>query len=380
MLSIKGLHKSYRMNLVWTKECKALTDITLKIKKNEIISLLGENGAGKTTLISILTGLLKFNDGHVLIQPSKAFYKEILHDTSTSESGTEQIASTLNLTPINLIENRDLCQNVISVCPQYDLLWEDLTVKENMILVGRFKGISEDMIQTAVYRCLKKIHLFKKRNTFVKNLSRGTKRTVSIGLAILGNSELVILDEPTTGLDLVNRKAIWNIIRDLKSEGKTILLSTHIMDEADILSDRVVIINNGEIRSVSDTIEVKNQFKKLNLIVAVKVFNSVNKHLFYNLLTEVFGPDNFEVKYKSNTIIKINIPSDDERKVRQLVQKLDNSLSTDFTELEDQNQSKDTLNLKDFIESYELASLDLEEAYMMINEQHENAKEIAEQA
>ena len=273
-----NLDKSYKMNLIGTKRFKALTNVNLNIQKNEIISLLGENGAGKTTLISILTGLLEFDNGTVFISPSVKFYEDNIMDLNAKrptiqEEDVTDVAKEMNQEKLNLVDQRDLCRNLVSVCPQYDLLWLDLTVEENMRLVGLFKGIPEDSIDKEIETVLRKINLLKEKKNFVKNLSGGMKRRISIGLALLGNSEIVILDEPTTGLDPVNRKAIWEFIRELKRNGKTILLTTHIMDEADILSDRVAIINKGELLKISDTVGIKSEFKLLNLIIAVKKFS-----------------------------------------------------------------------------------------------------------
>jgi ABC-type multidrug transport system ATPase subunit len=348
--------------------------VSLNINQNEIISLLGENGAGKTTLISILTGLLEFEKGSIYINPSQKFYETNILELNRKrptvhEDDVLNVAKQLNKDPLNLVEQRDLCRNLISVCPQYDLLWMDLTVEENMRLVGLFKGISENLIDREIDIVLQKINLLKEKKNFVKNLSGGMKRRISIGLALLGNSEVIILDEPTTGLDPVNRKAIWEFIRELKKNGKTILLTTHIMDEADILSDRVAIINKGQLLTVSNTVGIKSEFKLLNLIIAVNVFSEEGYQHLNSILESIFEKGNFKEKYKSETSIKINIPSEDQKKVRALVQKMDEWISIQSDNQIDSSKPDDNLTL--FIENYELASLDLEEAYMMLNEKHE---------
>jgi ABC-type multidrug transport system ATPase subunit len=375
VLKISDVNKSYRLNLFGTSRFQALSDVSLEIKKNEIISLLGENGAGKTTLISILTGLLEFEKGKIHINPSQKFYETNILEINQKrptihEEEISNVASKLNQKALNLVEERDLCRNLISVCPQYDLLWMDLTVEENMRLVGLFKGISVNVIDREIDVVLQKINLLNEKKNFVKNLSGGMKRRISIGLALLGNSEVIILDEPTTGLDPVNRKAIWEFIRELKKNGKTILLTTHIMDEADILSDRVAIINKGVLLKVSDTVGIKSEFQLLNLILAVNVFSETGFSNLMKILNKIFGQDSFTLKYKSETSIKINIPSEDQDKVRNLVLKMDEwmGLKRDEEALE----TGDAIGL--FLENYELASLDLEEAYMMLNEKHEKGE------
>ena len=179
------------------------------------------------------------------------------------------------------------------------------------------------------------------------------------------------MDEPTTGLDPVNRKAIWEFIRQLKRQGKTILLTTHIMDEADILSDRVAIINKGQLLTVSDTVSIKNQFQKLNFILAIKRFMQTDFDYLLSILEEIFGAKGFEVKYQSSTSIKINLPADRPNLIRVLVSRLDEEMEVGKATEEGKP------DLKKFVESYELASLDLEEAYMMLNEEHEKRLEQA---
>lgn len=370
VLKIDTLNKSYKLNMWGSSRLHALSGINLDIRRNEIVSLLGENGAGKTTLISILTGLLNFDRGDVLIRPSVNFYKENLDTlnqkrSTINEEEVEHVAEQLNRDPLDLSQDRDLCRNLISVCPQYDLLWMELSVEENMRLVGLFKGIPPELIDREIDAVLTKTKLLSEKKNTVASLSGGMRRRISIGLALLGNSEVVILDEPTTGLDPVNRKQIWQFIRELKNNGKSILLTTHIMDEADFLSDRVAIINKGKLLKVADTVGIKSEFQLLNFIISIDVFSQKGCDKVNFILESIFGENNFEVKYQSTTLMKINIPSGDQAKVRQLVQWMDEWVGLD-------TQSGDSGdNLADFIENYELASLDLEEAYMMLNQKHE---------
>jgi ATP-binding cassette subfamily A (ABC1) protein 3 len=323
------------------------------LEQNEIFSLLGENGAGKTTLISILSGLLHFDDGTIHVQPSLEFF---------------QSGSTSNKNPVtlNLTEERDICRNLISVCPQYDFLWEDLSVQENMSLVGLFKGIANENLDKEINNVLTKINLLKEKNNLVRNLSGGMKRRISIGLALLGNSQLIILDEPTTGLDPVNRKAIWEFIRQLKAQNKTVLLTTHIMDEADVLSDRVGVISKGNLLSVSSTVDLKTRFSLLNLIISVKKFSEKGYSELWVLLDSVFGAGSCVLKYRSNKTIKINLPAGDDDLVFRLVSELDKE------KFEEEGSLKMEGGLHGFIENYELASLDLEEAYMMLSKEDQD--------
>lgn len=356
------MDKSYRLSLFTSSRFQALSNVNLSLHQNEIFSLLGENGAGKTTLISILSGLLRFDKGKIMIRPSSQFFQNQMTIDTESVKNLEDLDSVT----LNLEEERDLCRNLVSVCPQYDLLWEELSVEENMKLVGLFKGIKPEEIDSDISNVLRKINLLKEKKNLVRNLSGGMKRRISIGLALLGNSQLVILDEPTTGLDPVNRKAIWEFIRQLKREKKTVLLTTHIMDEADVLSDRVGVICRGELLSLSNTVDLKNRFSLLNLIISVKSFSEEAFQILWDILEETFGAGRCLVKYKSKKSIKINVPAEDEELILKFVSKLDEALSESNIIGEEGKGG-----LGNFIENYELASLDLEEAYMMLNELHQ---------
>lgn len=362
------------MNLTGSSRLQALRGIDLDIRRNEIVSLLGENGAGKTTLISILTGLLSFDCGEVFIRPSVEFYKENLDAlnekrVSTDEINISSMAKQLTRDLLDLSRERDLCRNLISVCPQYDLLWMELSVEENMRLVGLFKGIPSELVDHEIDMVLEKIGLLSEKKNTVRSLSGGMRRRISIGLALLGNSEVVILDEPTTGLDPVNRKKIWEFIRELKKNGKTILLTTHIMDEADYLSDRVAIINKGRLVKFSDTISIKSKFDQMNLIISIDEHSERGCEKVNFILESIFGEGAFEVKFQSETLMKISIPSKDKVKIRELVQWMD-----DWKNVQPESGNEED-NLADFIDNYELASLDLEEAYMKLNDQHETANQ-----
>lgn len=327
LFELKGIDKTYKLDFLGYKTIHALKNLSLKIYNNEILALLGENGAGKSTLISIMAGNLKANQG-VILYKGKEFGVVNEH------------------------------RMVVSICPQYDLLWDDLTVYENMNLIGQYRGLTTLEIDLQIIDILEKLDLTDQSNTIVRFLSGGMKRRISIGIALIGNPQLVILDEPTTGLDPVHRKHVWNFIKELKNRGKAVMLTTHIMDEADYLADRIAIINRGQLLKVNTSAAIKDEFKQFNVILSLKQFDGRLFHKLTELFREFYG-SKFSLKYQSNSLVKFNIPGDDM------------SLTTRFVHVLEHLESHERYSqLTKLIDSFEVSSLDLEEAYMLVNEQH----------
>ncbi|KAI8909839.1 hypothetical protein EDD86DRAFT_190811 [Gorgonomyces haynaldii] len=207
----------------------AVKDVTLAVEKNTIFGLLGPNGAGKTTLISILTGL---------------------YETST---GVASIAGFDIKTQINRVYNS------IGICPQFDILWEELTVGEHLYFYGRLKGIAKQDLRAAVVQAMTNVSLEKFENRLSKGLSGGEKRRLSIAIALLGNPAVVFLDEPTTGLDPDVRRLIWDIVNDAR-ERTTIVLTTHSMEEAEALCQRIGIMAKGTLRCLAEPLRLKQLY------------------------------------------------------------------------------------------------------------------------
>ena len=325
LFKVKDVNKIYHLDLFGGRKVHALRDFSLSIRKNEVLVLLGENGAGKSTLISIITGTLKANTGDI-------YYKDRLF----GRTATDKL--------------------LVSVCPQYDILWKDLTVKENMNIIGKFRGLSDSTIKEQTKEILTKMELFDQLNVAVGSLSGGMRRRISVGVALMGNAELLVFDEPTTGLDPVNRKLVWEFVRDLRNKGKTVLWTTHIMDEADYLADRIAIINKGKLLRNDTPIAIRNEFNRLNLIFSVKEYRQETYEKLVELLEE-FYQGSFTLKFHSDKLIKFNIPNDNIQAMKNLVNVLEN--------LEGNEKYAD---LDGLIDTFEISSLDLEEAYMLVNE------------
>ena len=193
----------------------AVDDLNLKIKKGEVFGFLGPNGAGKTTSINIMVGLLKPSTGKVMV------------------NGED-------------IEKID--RGLIGICPQEIVLWEYLTCRESLMLMGDMYEVPKDVLNSRINKLLKDLFLEDKANTVVDKLSGGMKRRLNLALALVHEPEIVVLDEPSEGLDPQSRRVLWNYILSLRNDGgKTVILTTHLMDEADRLSDRIAIIDHGRL-------------------------------------------------------------------------------------------------------------------------------------
>jgi len=232
LLEIKNIRKEYT-----TKggKVEALKDVTLSINAGEILSLLGVNGAGKSTLSSIVATLHPATSGDV-------FFK-----------GT------------SIYENIELFRSKIGYCPQKPNLKSMLTLEQNLVFAGRYYGLSEDLIQTRIKSLSKQFELDEYLQESASILSGGYKQRFMIARSLIHNPELIILDEPTVGLDPNIRRSLWDVIKGLKSQGITILLTTHYLDEAEKLSDRVCILDKGVIQMIDTPDKLMADYKKDNL-------------------------------------------------------------------------------------------------------------------
>uniref|UniRef100_A0A3P9BGS5 P-type phospholipid transporter n=1 Tax=Maylandia zebra TaxID=106582 RepID=A0A3P9BGS5_9CICH len=206
----------------------AVDGLTLGFYEGQITSFLGHNGAGKTTTMSILTGLFPPTSGTAYI---------LGRDIRTELSAIRQS---------------------LGVCPQHNVLFSMLTVEEHIWFYARLKGLPEERVKGEIEQILQDTGLPHKRNCRTSTLSGGMQRKLSVALAFVGGSKVVILDEPTAGVDPYARRGIWDLLLKYR-QGRTIILSTHHMDEADILGDRIAIISHGKLCCVGSSLYLKNQ-------------------------------------------------------------------------------------------------------------------------
>ncbi|XP_030822434.1 phospholipid-transporting ATPase ABCA7 isoform X2 [Camarhynchus parvulus] len=194
----------------------AVNGLSLDFYEGQITSFLGHNGAGKTTTMSILTGLLP------------------------PTSGTAYILGW------DIRSDIDSIRKSMGTCPQHNVLFDILTVEEHVWFYGRLKGLSEQQVQLEMEQLLQDTGLPHKRREQTRNLSGGMQRKLSVAIAFVGGSRVVILDEPTAGVDPFSRRSIWELLLKYR-KGRTIILSTHYMDEAELLGDRTAIISQGRL-------------------------------------------------------------------------------------------------------------------------------------
>ncbi len=198
-------------------EFEAVKEVSFSVPEGKCVSLLGPNGAGKTTSLKMIMGLLKPSSGELEILGAQA--NEINHH----------------------IKSR------IGLVPQDDNLDPDLTVEENLYVFGSYYGLKKEFIKEQTTKVLEFVSLADRRKAKISELSGGMRRRISFARALVSDPDLVILDEPTTGLDPQARHMLWQKVRNLKAEGKTILLTTHYMDEAERLSDLIVLVDHGQV-------------------------------------------------------------------------------------------------------------------------------------
>ncbi len=210
MIEIKNLEFGYKNQPV------VLDNITTKILGGNIVGVLGHNGADKTTLFKLLSGLLKPNHGNIMI---------------------EGVSPNVNK------KNR----GILSYMPEHDGLYANLTLMENIRFRGEISHASKDILDDQIMDILKKVKLWDKRNYKVNELSNGMKKRLSLAAACLNNPKILLLDEPTNGVDQESLKAMHEMLLALKSQGSTILISTHDFHTVEKICDDLLILNQGKI-------------------------------------------------------------------------------------------------------------------------------------
>uniref|UniRef100_A0AAQ5YL57 P-type phospholipid transporter n=1 Tax=Amphiprion ocellaris TaxID=80972 RepID=A0AAQ5YL57_AMPOC len=223
-VSVRNLVKIYK-----TGKKLAVDGLSVDFFESQITSFLGHNGAGKTTTMSILTGLFPPTSGTAFING------------------------------YNICTDMDRIRKYLGMCPQHNVLFNELTVEEHIYFYARLKGRSRAEVKMEMDQMIEDVGLPHKRKDLAKNLSGGMQRKLSVAIAFVGGSKIVILDEPTAGVDPYARRGIWELLLKYK-QGRTIILSTHHMDEADILGDRIAIISHGKMRCCGSSLFLKKCF------------------------------------------------------------------------------------------------------------------------
>uniref|UniRef100_A0A8C3PRT1 Cholesterol transporter ABCA5 n=1 Tax=Calidris pygmaea TaxID=425635 RepID=A0A8C3PRT1_9CHAR len=210
---------------------EALRNLSFDIYEGQITALLGHSGTGKTTLMNILCGLCPPTDGFVSVYGHK----------------------------VSEIDEMLEVRQIAGVCPQSDIHFDILTVEENLSIFAAIKGIPQNDLIQEVQKVLLDLDMQPIRDNQAKKLSGGQKRRLSVGVAVLGNPKVLLLDEPTAGMDPCSRHIVWNLLRNRKANCVTVF-STHFMDEADILADRKAVISQGMLKCLGSSLFLKSKW------------------------------------------------------------------------------------------------------------------------
>ncbi|KAK6177284.1 hypothetical protein SNE40_015412 [Patella caerulea] len=211
---ISGLKKEFKTG---GKKKKAVNNMNLNMLEGQISVLLGHNGAGKTTTMSMLTGFITPTAGTAIVNG---------YDITTDIAGVRES---------------------LGLCPQHNILFDSMTVDEHLEFFALLKGADRSSVKAEIATMAQEIGLETKRSTRSMHLSGGQKRKLSVGIALISGSKIIILDEPTSGMDPAARRQTWDILQRNRAN-RTIILTTHFMDEADLLGDRIAIMSEGEVK------------------------------------------------------------------------------------------------------------------------------------
>ena len=292
ILSISHLNKTYQSGF------EALKEINLEISKGEIFALLGQNGAGKTTLISIICGIVSPSSGQVLVDGK------------------------------NIIDDYREARELIGLVPQelstdsFETVWNTVTFSRG--LYGKAPN------PAFIEKILKDLSLWDKRQNKIMTLSGGMKRRVMIAKALSHEPSILFLDEPTAGVDVSLRKDMWNLVKILKDNGTTVILTTHYIEEAEEMADRIGIIRSGELIMVDNKLAHMNKLGKKELTLQLQnPLQSLPKEL--DLPSLSLSEDHYELTYRFDS-------KDEDINIAQLLQKI-TSLGIVFKDLHTKQSS-----------------------------------------
>lgn len=258
MLEINNLSKSFG-------NIKALDDVSLKIEKGEFFGLLGPNGAGKTTLMNHIIGFLKADSG------------DIIFDNEVVKYGDPEI------------------KNRIGYVPQDIALYQELTAIQNLKIFGSFFKISKRELKDNIDEALELVQLTDRRNSAVKEFSGGMKRRLNLAASILHKPEVLLCDEPTVGVDPQSRNAIFEMLQRLNQQGISIIYTTHYMEEAERLCNRLAIIDNGMIIASGTLMELLQNLDRKATLKIQKTRESIE---LLEQLSDVAEINEFDYLYE----------------------------------------------------------------------------------
>lgn len=233
-LKVEGVTKSFGQQ-------KVLKGISLEIRKGEIFGIVGASGSGKTTLLEIITGNLPPDTGEILYEP-----KQLIHFSQGKEMNLDSIYA-----------NQNLLKRTIGYSPQDPSYYDNLTCYENINLFGKLQGIPTEIRKINAAILLKLVELTQAKDKLAKNLSGGMQKRLDLACSLIHDPKILVLDEPTSDLDVVLRNQMWDLIQKIKSKGTTVIMSSHFLDEIEALCDKIIILNNGKIEFNGSPRELK---------------------------------------------------------------------------------------------------------------------------
>ena len=297
-------------------DLKAVDNFNGELFTNEIFCLLGHNGAGKSTTINMISGIFDPDYGDITLDGR------------------------------SLVTDKNYLYKNIGLCQQEDIYFDYLTVEEHLEYMCRIKGskINKEQIDDLI----NKIELSPKKNALCSTLSGGQKRKLCIALALIGNSKIILLDEPTSGMDVMARRSLWEFLKNYRKD-KILLLTTHFLDEAEYLGDRIGIMSDGHFLCSGTSSFLKSKYPcgfNINLLINSSIFNEDYKNQIYQEILK-FEP-NAEIKVASKSIFSINIQSN-------------NQHIPEIFDYIEQNKSQFG------IEDYTVSSTSLEDVFLKIN-------------
>ena len=297
-------------------DVKAVKCFNGELFSNEIFCLLGHNGAGKTTTINMISGIFNPDEGDIYLNGR------------------------------SLVTDKKYLYQNIGLCQQEDIFFDYLTVEEHLAYMSQIKGSQVNYQE--IEELITKIELLPKKKALCSTLSGGQKRKLCIALALIGNSRIILLDEPTSGMDVMARRSLWEFLKNYKKD-KIILLTTHFLDEAEYLGDRIGIMTDGEYICCGSSSFLKSKYPcgfNINLLINSEVFNDNYKVQLFNEILK-YEPK-AEIKVASKGIFSINILQNNQN-IKQIFNYIESSK-------------------KDFgIEDFTVASTSLEDVFLKLN-------------
>ncbi|MGL5715141.1 MAG: ABC transporter ATP-binding protein [Paraclostridium sp.] len=235
ILEIKSLKKVFGEKIV-------VNGLSFKVNKGEILGFLGPNGAGKSTAISMITTVLDADEGKVLFEESEV-------------NGNDKVF-----------------KKSLGYVPQDIALFNDLTAYDNVSFFGSLYGLKGSSLKNRVKETLELVGLYDRKNDYPDSFSGGMKRRLNIACSIVHKPKILIMDEPTVGIDPQSRNNILEVTKSLRNEGTTVIYTSHYMEEVEAICNRLIILDNGQIVEMGDKEEIKNKYKSKGLNSLEEIF------------------------------------------------------------------------------------------------------------